>query len=113
MILTGKHKTTRIGTLQAPAEAMPVVHAAARLFRNVTEYQHGDQPDAVACAFQYRKGGRWLWGWAPHDAQFLLSAWLRRLYRATDKQTAITKALASIDWQAREAAARLALLGGI
>ena len=107
------HNTRRLGTLEAPPEAMAVVHRAARLFRNVTEYEHKDQPDAVACVFQYRKGGRWQWGWAPHDAQFLLSQWLRRLYRATSRQAAITKAMDNVDWQGREVAARLALLGGI
>lgn len=105
------YQTSHYKHISAPREAMAIVKRQASLFRNVTEYQAGD---GIACVFEYRaKDGSWQWGWAPHEAQYLLSTWLRRLYKATDKQGAIDKALESIDWQGREATARLRLLEGM
>jgi len=112
-----EHKTTFYKALAVPAtvlpKARPEFQRQARLFRNITEYQAGDgiANGGIACAFEYRAKDRsWQWGWAPHEAIYLLQTWFRQTYKALDQQDAIRQAFASLDQQHTETTARYGLM---
>lgn len=116
-----ENRTIDIPRLRVPRtvlpEARPEFERQAALFRNITEYIAGDggiSTGGTACVFEYHaKDGSWQWGWAPHEAQYLLQAWFRQIYKADSSTNAIDRALRSIDWQSKEAKARYQLLGAI